>query len=61
MNPAEIARLIGYVASIGLGIYMTVAGIHRGDAALTTSGIALVTVGGTAGGVLARQTGKHGR
>ena len=61
MNTAEIVRLTGYVATVGLGVYMTVIGVQRGDAALTTSGIALVTTGGVAGGALARQVGRHGR
>ncbi len=49
MTVAEIVRLIGYVASIGLGVFMTVRGVIDQDAALITSGLALVGVGGVAG------------
>ena len=60
MNHTEIARLLGYVAALGLGVYMTVEGVKRGDPALVASGMALMGTGGTAGGMLVvQQKGRH--
>lgn len=46
---AAHARLIGYLAAVALGIFMTVWGILHGDWALITAGLGLVTTGTVAG------------
>lgn len=56
---AAQARLIGYLAGVALGVFMTVYGVIVGDVPLWTTGLALVGVGSTAGGVLAQQQGRH--
>lgn len=61
MNPTETARMIGYLAGLALGLFFAVYGALTGDTALIGAGLALVGVGGTAGGVLAKQVGKHGK
>ena len=60
MTPAELMRMTGYVVGLGLGVFAFVRGVLTGDAALVGTGLALVGVGGTAGGTLARQAGRHG-
>ncbi len=61
MKTAEYVRMIGYLAGIALGLFFAVYGALKNDGTLIASGLSLVTVGGTAGGALARQTGRHGR
>lgn len=61
MNAAEVTRLSSYLLSLALGVFMTVWGIVHGDGMLVTSGLALVGVGSTAGGALAKQRGKYAR
>lgn len=48
MNLTAIARFITYTAAVGLGLFMTVWGVVHDDAALVTSGLALVTTNGLA-------------
>ncbi len=47
--------MIAYLIGVALGAFMTVWGVMHNDAALVTSGLALVGVGGTASGALAKQ------
>lgn len=61
MTPAEYVRMIAYLIGAALGAFMTVWGIVHSDAALVTSGLALVGVGSTASGALAKQKGKYAR
>ena len=61
MKLAQIARLVGYLAGVGLGIFMTVRGVLDHDPALVTSGIALVGVGGLAGANVPGVTGRHAK
>lgn len=56
---AAQARLLAYLAGVALGVFMTIYGIVTHDAALVTSGLALVGTGGLAGGALAQQQGRH--
>lgn len=48
MNLTALARFIAYLAAILLGVFLTVWGVVHNDAALVTSGLALVTTGGLA-------------
>lgn len=49
MNINALARLIGYIAAVLLGLFMTVWGVIHTDPALVATGLALVGVGGVAG------------
>lgn len=49
LTPAQITRLVGYLAAVLLGVFMVVWGVVHSDAGLVTTGLALVTTGGVAG------------
>lgn len=61
MNPNEIARLVGYLAALALGLFMAVWGVIHGDPTLAATGIALATTGTVAGAnVPGVRGGRHG-
>lgn len=59
MTIEALARLIGYLAAVGLGVYMTVHGVQHDSPDLVTSGIALVGVGGLASANVPRTGARH--
>lgn len=59
LTPAQLTRLVGYLAATALGLFMAVWGVVHGDTALIGTGVTLAATGSVAGANV--NTGSRGK